>query len=112
MPSSFSGAAGRARLAILLVVAALCVVPALVRATYTPSGASTVRLNRGFSLPPAKSSVARPVQVAIVFAEPMHDDASLGRADHTVRCADETIPDAPPDRSPDALRGPPRTSRT
>jgi hypothetical protein len=106
MPSTFSAAAVRARLGILAIVAALCLVPPLVRATYTVTGASTMRLNRGFSLPPSKSSVTRPDQIAILVPVP-DEHAAAERIAPRSRVADESIPSAPPDRAPDPLRGPP-----
>jgi hypothetical protein len=106
MPSNFSIGA-RARLGILAIVTALCVVPPLVRATYTATGASTLRLNRGFSLPPSKSRVARPDDVAAIVA-PADERQISDRVAPRVRPADDSVPIAPPDRSRDPLRGPPR----
>ena len=95
--------AGRARVAILVTVAALCVVPALVRATF--SGSTPIRLNRGFERPPAKATIAPPPTVAV--APVSHQETDLSRVDRRAPAVDEDAPHAAPVRPPDALRGPP-----
>jgi hypothetical protein len=97
--------AGRARVAILVTVAALCVVPALVRATFSGSTSTPIRLNRGFERPPAKATIARPLTVAVTAVP--HQETGLSRIDRRAPAVDEFAPDAAPVRSPDALRGPP-----
>ena len=97
--------AGRARVAILVTVAALCVVPALVRATFSGSTSTPIRLNRGFERPPAKATIAPPATVAIAPAP--HQETGLSRIDRRGPAVDEVAPHAAPVRSPDALRGPP-----
>ena len=97
--------AGRARVAILVIVAALCVVPALVRATFSGSTSTPIRLNRGFELPPGKASLAPPPNVAV--APVSHHETGLSRIDRRAPAVDEVAPEAAPVRPPDALRGPP-----
>jgi hypothetical protein len=96
--------AGRARVAILVTVAALCVVPALVRATFSGSTSTPIRLNRGFERPPAKATIA-PLTVAVTAVP--HQETGLSRIDRRAPAVDEFVPDAAPVRPPDTLRGPP-----
>ena len=97
--------AGRARVAILVTVAALCVVPALVRATFSGSASTPIRLNRGFERPPAKATIAPPPDVAV--APVPHQETSLSRIDRRAPAVDDVAPDTAPVLPLDALRGPP-----
>jgi len=97
--------AGRARVAILVTVAALCVVPALVRATFSGSTSTPIRLNRGFERPPAKATIAPPLTVAVALVS--HQETGLSHVDRRAPAVDEDAPHAAPVRPPDALRGPP-----
>jgi hypothetical protein len=97
--------AGRVRVAILVTVAALCVVPALVRATFSGSTSTPIRLNRGFELPPGKATIAPPATVAV--APVSDEETGLSRIDRRAPVRDEVAPEAAPVRPPDALRGPP-----
>jgi hypothetical protein len=101
--------AGRARLAILVTVAALCVVPALVRATFSGSTSTPIRLNRGFELPPGKATIAPPANVAV--APVSDEETGLSQVDRRAPAVDEVAPDAAPVRPPDTLRGPPSFPR-
>ena len=98
--------ATRFRLGICVLVAALLVVPAAVRAAGRLEGSSPspVRLSRGFEVPPAKCSVAPPTHASlppISLIEP-----AAVRATARVYPADSP-PTSPGDRSPDPDRGPP-----
>lgn len=97
--------AGRARVAILVTVAALCAVPALVRATFSGSTSTPIRLNRGFELPPTKATIAPPPNVAVALVS--HQETGVSRIDRRAPAVDEVAPDAAPVLPPDALRGPP-----
>jgi hypothetical protein len=97
--------AGRARIAILVTVAALCVVPALVRATFSGSTSTPIRLNRGFELPPGKATIAPPANVAV--AAVCDEDAGLSQIDRRSPAPDEVAPETAAVHPPDALRGPP-----
>jgi hypothetical protein len=99
-----SSMAGRARIAILVIVAALFVVPVLVRATFSPSPSSPIRLNRGFERPPAKSQLAPP-HVA-VLRSPSLDGCEPSPLDRDLPDLDTAITPDPPERSPET-RGPP-----
>jgi hypothetical protein len=99
----------RFRVGITLLVSALLIVPAVVRAAGTLEGSrpSPVRLSRGFELPPTKCNVAPPVNTAmvvVVLSEPA--TVPLGRHASNV---DEPVSAAPSDCAPDPLRGPPVT---
>ena len=96
---------GRTRITILVMIATLLVVPALVRATFSSSPTSPIRLNRGFERPPAKCHIPPPPLVVL-------KTLSLGQAappklDWPAAVLDERSPHALPEGSPDALRGPP-----
>jgi len=99
----------RFRVVLLALVAAILVVPALVRASgsVTHKSTSPLRLNRGFEAPAAKASVT--ALRLLVEVSPCHADVEL-RASWTCTHVDEAIPHAPSHRPPDVLRGPPATS--
>lgn len=104
-PRSPAPIACRIRVAILTMVAALCIVPALVRATFSGSPTTPIRLNRGFEMPPAKATLPPPQSVAVTPV--IHD-----RADPPTRERLSPIPleislPSPPAHVPDPLRGPP-----
>jgi hypothetical protein len=101
--------AGRARVAILVIVVALCVVPALVRATFSGSTGTPIRLNRGFELPPGKASLAPPPTTAV--APISHQQNRPARLDRRAPAFDDVAPYAAPVRWPDPLRGPPTLPR-
>lgn len=93
---------------IFIVLAVLVVVPPLVRASRRVSEASsssTLRLNRGFDAPVAKSDVTPPQTAAPHWAvlhvpadpAPLHPRPSL----------DVPLPQPPPDPTPDSPRSPP-----
>jgi hypothetical protein len=103
MPSSIT-IHGRARFTVLVMVAALFVVPALVRATFSSSPTSLIRLNRGFERPPAKCQIPPPV---VLVAALSRSEAEPPKLDLLVPVFDAPAPDAPPEGSPDAFRGPP-----
>lgn len=106
MPSrSSTPIAYRIRVAILVMVAALCVVPALVRATFSGSRTTPIRLNRGFELPPAKSTLPPPQTVAVTPVR--HDRAEPVTRERFSRVPGEICLVAPPEYAPDPLRGPP-----
>jgi hypothetical protein len=97
--------AARARVAILIVVGALCVVPALVRATYSFSTTSPLRLNRGFERPPSKATVAPPAQAVVL---PLLDtDTGSAAPEHWPAPVDIVTLRSFFETPPDALRGPP-----
>jgi hypothetical protein len=97
--------AGRARVTILVIIATLFLVPALVRATFSTSPTSPVRLNRGFERPPAKCHVTPPPVVMVKAL--LRGEAEPPKIDRLVLVLDGPGPDAPPVGSPDAFRGPP-----
>jgi hypothetical protein len=103
MPSSLT-LHGRARVTILVMIAALFVVPALVRATFSASQTSLIRLNRGFERPPAKCQIPPPV---VIVAALSRSEAEPPKLDLLVPVFEAPAPDAPPEGSPDAYRGPP-----
>jgi hypothetical protein len=90
---------------IVVIIAALFVVPPIVRATF-PIGASTpIRLNRGFETPPAKAGVLTTLEQAAVLVSlgvPRERSATV-RHPHLVVAA--IVHQA--DRAPDLERGPP-----
>jgi hypothetical protein len=108
VPDSRYPARGHGLACIAVLVAALVVVPALVRATQRLDGAptpSSIRLNRGFAAPVGKIRLA-----------PLHDITaqSVARAGESrltgsasVEALDDCIPDSPPERFPETRRGPP-----
>ena len=104
-PHSSTPIACRIRVAILVMVVALCVVPALVRATFSGSPTTPIRLNRGFELPPAKSTVAPPQTVSVTPVR--HDRAEPVTRERFSRVPDEIPLFAPLEYAPDPLRGPP-----
>jgi hypothetical protein len=95
------------RMMVFALVAVLSIVPGLVRATkplreLTPA---PFRMSRGFELPPTKSSVTPPSEVAVPavsLEEPQPAQANLQPLE-----VDESVRDSAIDLSPDALRGPP-----
>lgn len=93
------------RAALLVIVGALCVVPPLVRATFSGSSSSPIRLNRGFESPPTKGDeTTQSEQVADsvppIVPEPARIDRRVTSIDHPVLHAVH-VP------APDAKRGPP-----
>lgn len=89
---------------IPVLVAAIFVVPALVRATY-PSQSAPIRLNRGFDAPPSKCTLEAPHAILIPFEYVR--EVTRDRRDHVVLDLGILSPDAPDSRSPDPFRGPP-----
>jgi len=97
--------AGRARVAILVIVATLCVVPVLVRATFSGSARTPIRLNRGFERPPAKSTIAPPTAAA---ATPLsRHEAAPSTRDRFSPIPNDILPGSLLELAPDPLRGPP-----
>jgi hypothetical protein len=94
-----------------LLVAALIVVPALVRATerVSPSSSSTTqfRLVRGFDAPESKFRVASPPRDESPAEIAFEHAASEQDPEPFVAACPEAPPASQLDRSPDALRGPP-----
>jgi hypothetical protein len=106
MPSrSSTPVASRIRVAILVMVAALCVVPALVRATFSGAPTTPIRLNRGFELPPAKSTLPPPQTVAVTAVRP--DRAEPVTRERLSQNPGEIRLVARHEYAPDPLRGPP-----
>jgi len=98
----------RLRVVVFLLVSVLLVVPPVVRAAgHLPvSKPSPLRLSRGFELPPTRSVVVPPTETV-----PPVSSAAEPAAPPVCRrasAADDALPISPPDRSPDALRGPPQ----
>ena len=77
--------AGRARIAILVTVAALCVVPALVRATFSGSTSTPIRLNRGFRASPREGH-HRSAADCCHRARPAPGDRPLGHRSTRTGC--------------------------
>jgi hypothetical protein len=103
--------AARARVAILVIVGALFVVPVLVRATCTPSPSAPLRLNRGFERPPAKCLVPPP-QDGTIARTPAADERPAPAVVRAVWFGDDSALPLFLERSPDPLRGPPALSRS
>jgi len=97
--------ADRTRVTILVLIAILSVVPALVRATLSSSPTSLIRLNRGFERPPAKCLVPPPALMIVKTLSVVETENPKG--DLFVPVLEVPGPDAPPEGSPDAFRGPP-----
>ena len=95
----------RFRVAILVMAAALGVVPALVRATFSGSTATPIRLNRGFELPPAKSTLTPPESVAVTAVT--HEPIEPATGARFSPVPDDVALVSRPERAPDPLRGPP-----
>ena len=95
------------RRCVYLVIVVLLVLPTLVRATrhFTPAtDSSPIRLNRGFDLPPGKSTLAAPVSVG----EPVTiDDTPHVWVRSSASPTLETLPASPVEQQPDVQRGPP-----
>jgi hypothetical protein len=108
--NSSTAIAARARVAILVIVGALFVVPVLVRATCSPSPSAPLRLNRGFERPPAKCLVPPP-QDGSIANTPVDDERPVPD-DRRVPIIDDSARVRPAERSPDPLRGPPSVSRS
>jgi hypothetical protein len=104
-PHSSTPIACRIRVAILVMVGALCVVPALVRATFSGSPTTPIRLNRGFERPPAKSTLPPPQTVAVTPV--IEDRAEPVIPDRFSRVPAENRLVAAVEYAPDPLRGPP-----
>ena len=98
--------AARFRVGICVLVAALLVVPAAVRAAGRLEGSSPspVRLSRGFDVPPAKCSVAPPADAALPVMSP---ETETRRLAPFVQVGDEPAARPPANTSPDPQRGPP-----
>ena len=112
MSSGFANVAPRhVRALAFVLVGMICVVPALVRATYSPSVITPIRLNRGFDAPPSKVAVVPPTDSVIC---PLLDQAppTLDRSSGHAPEVDDRVAPVSPDSSPDPLRGPPTVSRT
>jgi hypothetical protein len=90
---------------LLVVIAALFLVPPIVRATSSIKSSSPIRLNRGFETPPSKADAATSLErsaepVSIREPEPPHTvRRPLSRGESRVA--------TPSDHSPDPQRGPP-----
>ncbi len=97
---------GRRTSVLFVVIAALLIVPPIVRATATIKSSSPIRLNRGFETPPSKGNVVTLAEQASAPASPREPElprvAPLLLAGGDVRT---TV--APSDHSPDLQRGPP-----
>lgn len=90
---------------IVVIIAALFVVPPIVRATSRVGSSSPIRLNRGFETPPAKADVLTSLEQVAVLT-PLHiPEAPLG-ARRPSRFVEPTLV-AQCDRVPDLERGPP-----
>ena len=90
---------------LVVVIAALLVVPPIVRATSTIKSSSPIRLNRGFETPPSKGDAATSLEraaepVSIHEPEPTHTGQRLPSRS-------ESHAATPSDHSPDPKRGPP-----
>ena len=97
----------RIRVAILVIVAALCVVPPLVRATFSGSSATPIRLNRGFELPPAKATLPPPQRVAVMPVSYDSAEPATRERFSPITCEVGVGPLSAPAHAPDPLRGPP-----
>jgi len=92
-----------------LLVAALVLVPTVLRAVQTPGFAGnirlSIRLNWNADHPPTKTVVAPPTtaQPETVWTT---ESVSLP-AWHSVSCEHDAVPRAPDDVGPDPVRGPP-----
>jgi hypothetical protein len=104
-PFSSTPIASRIRVVILVMVAALCVVPALVRATFSGSPTTPIRLNRGFELPPAKSTLPPPQSVAVIPVG--YDSAEPATRERFSPVAHHIGPVRSTEYALDPLRGPP-----
>jgi hypothetical protein len=96
----------RRRIGVLsIVIAALFVVPPIVRATATIKSSSPIRLNRGFETPPAKGDVMSSLER---IAEPasMHEPEPP-QVGQRVLSRDDSRVVAPFDHAPNLERGPP-----
>ena len=92
------------QVSILVIIAALLVVPPIVRATSPIGASSPIRLNRGFETPPAKAVVPSIEQVGVLVS--LHAPEmppAVRRSSHLVE--PRIVGQA--DRAPDPERGPP-----
>jgi hypothetical protein len=91
---------------LFVVIAALFVVPPIVRATARIKSSSPIRLNRGFETPPSKGDV-------VASLEPIAASASTHEPERPpvrpqLRSRDDARPVVvPSERAPDPQRGPP-----
>ena len=93
---------------ISIVVAALVVVPALLRAAQPVDGGLTtaqMRLNRGFAAPESKCRLPQPVDT--LLSQSSFEEPAVPYIGPRTPVLDDTVPDSPRDASPDTLRGPP-----
>src|ERR1043166_8570440 len=102
---SAASPAARVRVAILVIVATLCVVPVLVRATFSGSARTPIRLNRGFERPPAKSTIAPPTTAAVTPVP--HEEAEPSTRERFSPIPNDVPPLFRHAATPDPLRGPP-----
>jgi hypothetical protein len=97
------------RACVFVLLAAIVVVPPLVRGTRhlaDARSASGLSLNRGFDSPEAKCQVPAPVALRTRCSPKELGFAPLIRQTRLI-APDEAIPGTPSDAAPDALRGPP-----
>jgi hypothetical protein len=95
---------------IAVLVAALVVVPAVVRATQrlddTPSP-SSIRLNRGFAAPVGKIRLTPPLHGITAQSAALSEKSGRTGLSASVEALDDWIPDSFSDRLPETRRGPP-----
>lgn len=99
----------RCRLGVLIAVAALLIVPPIVRATATMKSPSPLRLNRGFETPPSKADAVIGLELTTA-ATAAHNRLEPPRPARTLRPLASFVPLGRHDDSPDPLRGPPASS--
>ena len=110
MPDSGYPARGHALGCIAVLVAALVVVPALVRATQRLDGTptpSSIRLNRGFAAPVGKLRLAPPLHDITAQCVALAGESRLTGLSASVDALDDCIPDSPLEHFPETRRGPP-----
>jgi hypothetical protein len=95
----------RRQVGIVVIIAALFVVPPIVRATSPVGSSSPIRLNRGFETPPVKAGVLMSLEEVAALVSLGIPQAPL-TARRSPRLVESTIV-GQADRTPDLERGPP-----